>query len=213
VNRKSDADVTVVFPSTESLRRFLRDEKRSGLMQPNLDEKFVMSVNMGEKLLTQKIPFEEFAAQRGTRSFWALDSIDHHDDDGDDDHHGPSTAGLVISWGRRRRATFSGKLRGDRRTSILPCAVVKGESAIAKSLNEEAEDKEEDEDEDDEEAEQDVDDDNKQDFSGRSRTVKKRKCQFKGVKYTEKNKKRKQVKGSDNEKKPMNLQHRWTSER
>jgi len=190
----------------------VRDEKRSGLMQPNLDEKFVMSLNMGEKLLTQKIPFEEFAAQRGTRSFWVLDSADHHDEDGDDDHRTPSTAGLVINWGRRRRATFSGKLRGDRRTSISPCAVVKGESAIAKSFNEEAEDKEDENDEDEDEEEQDVDDDNKQEFSGKHRTVKKRKCQFKGVKYTEK-KKRKQAKGSENEKKPMNLQHRWTSER
>jgi len=38
-------------------------------MHQNLDEKFMMSVNnVGERLLTQKIRFEEFVAQRGTRN-------------------------------------------------------------------------------------------------------------------------------------------------
>ncbi|KAL2893069.1 Protein DYAD [Bienertia sinuspersici] len=203
VNNKSDDDVTVVFPSMKSIRNFFGNKKVTGLMQPNLDEHYVMGLNVSKKLLVEKVSFEDFAVQRGKKSFWVnVDDnndniVDDDDDKVEEDDHQLSNNGLEIKWGKRRRATFYGKQRSDCQTkmSILPCL----EKEEASSTDEEEVEEEEEE---------------KEELPEKSRILRKRKCHFKGVKYreTKKKKNKKQIK-KVSEKKLNDSQHRWTVER
>ncbi|XP_056691602.1 protein DYAD-like isoform X2 [Spinacia oleracea] len=200
VNHKSDVDVTVVFPSIQSIESFFKNLGKNGLMQPNLDEHCVMGLNLAKKLLTQNIPFAEFVAQRGNRSFWVHDVHDDDDDD-DDGHHQASNGGLEIKWEKRRRTTTYGRAERQKSMStVLPCEL-KGKAPMA---DEEEEEKEDDEDQGDENEDEKVPE--------KSRALRKRKCRFKRVGYSEK-KKKMQIKTVPEKKKFKDSQHRWTVER
>lgn len=200
MNHKSDVDVTVVFPSIQSIESFFKNLGKNGLMQPNLDEHCVMGLNLAKKLLTQNIPFAEFVAQRGNRSFWVHDVHDDDDDD-DDGHHQASNGGLEIKWEKRRRTTTYGRAERQKSMStVLPCEL-KGKAPMA---DEEEEEKEDDEDQGDENEDEKVPE--------KSRALRKRKCRFKRVGYSEK-KKKMQIKTVPEKKKFKDSQHRWTVER
>ncbi|CAO2826526.1 unnamed protein product [Amaranthus hypochondriacus] len=153
------------------------------IRQPNLDKHLAMTLNLGKKLLTQKVSSEEFTAQRGNKDFWVFDDEedeDHGDIDNDEDDDDFSDGGLTMEWGTRRRTAAYGKKRVyQKNTSIFPC-MVKGEE------------------------------DAKMEIPEKTRVLRKRKCQFNSVKYQEKKKQRiKEVP----EKKFKDSQHRWTLER
>ncbi|GAB2223128.1 hypothetical protein Droror1_Dr00017265 [Drosera rotundifolia] len=83
VSKKTETGVSVTYPSEISLETFFGDDDDDecgrrlshGLMQPNLDEKYVMGLDVAEGVLFHQIPFEEFVARRGTKSFWVMDDV------------------------------------------------------------------------------------------------------------------------------------------
>ncbi|KAL8162010.1 hypothetical protein V2J09_013499 [Rumex salicifolius] len=118
VNEKTKNRVSVSYPSRLSLEMFFgRDEnggrrKSTGLMEPNLDAVYDMNLNLAETVLCNRVSFEEFAARRGTRSFWMYDSPS-------EEVEGVNGGIGVVKWGLRKRATFARKHRENNETPVL----------------------------------------------------------------------------------------------
>ncbi|GAB2284933.1 hypothetical protein Dimus_019386 [Dionaea muscipula] len=142
VSKKTTMGTSVAFPSHVSLRAFFEDDNgrrsKTGLMQPNLDAQYEMGSDVAERVLFHQIPFEEFAARRGTRSFWVADAAAAASPPSKESEPSSTTTtvnvmdnnGIItneegqivdhvglVRWGKRRRATFIGKHK-DRRSSM-----------------------------------------------------------------------------------------------
>ncbi|XP_028061496.1 protein DYAD-like [Camellia sinensis] len=68
VSEKTELNVSVRFPSIESLQRYFSNRTRE--MYPELDERFVMGTTLAEKVLFRKIPSQEFAEKKQSNEFW-----------------------------------------------------------------------------------------------------------------------------------------------
>lgn len=114
VSKKSKVRVSVAFPSKPSLEKFF-GRNDSWLLQPNLDSVYAMEIALAESVLCHRIPFEEFAAQRGTRTFW----VNHHfqSDKSNGDCVGGVSDGLA-GWGLRRRIRFVMKHRDNNEAPV-----------------------------------------------------------------------------------------------
>ncbi|KAK9758394.1 hypothetical protein RND81_01G226700 [Saponaria officinalis] len=202
VSKKSDEEVTVVFPSMKSLNTFFGGEKFSGSMQPSMDEEFVMGLKVGYKILTHKISFEEFAAQRGNKHFWV--SSNHINKQLDDDDH---KSEVGVKWETRRRTRFYTRrklLNADQKINASNTDDHQVVDSTGVCCQDEGVNSKEDE------------EDNKdEDITAKPRSVGKRKCQFKGVTYRDKRKKRRPPteEAAASQKKFIDSQHRWTVER
>ncbi|GMG98980.1 hypothetical protein Nepgr_000820 [Nepenthes gracilis] len=135
VSEKTETTISVVFPSNLSLQTFFGDDGKSksrrpsGMMQPNLDEKYAMSLNLAREVLSRQVSFEEYAARRGTRGFWvanvlpstkeaeALNATDNITIGDGSENEGSLFEGKLdggtglTQWGMRQRATLIGKHR------------------------------------------------------------------------------------------------------
>ncbi|XP_074304423.1 protein DYAD-like [Silene latifolia] len=202
VNKMSNEDVTVVYPSNKSLDRFFGGEKFTGSMQPSMDEKFVMSLNLGKKILTRKVSFEEFAALRGNKHFWV--SGNRNGNDGDDQKS--SSVEVGVKWETRKRTQFYTRRKyGNRK--INDNSVIKvlkpsnddhqsGTAMVVCCVDEGVNNKEDEKDE--------------INMEEKPRNLGKRKCRFKAV--VNRDKKKKKTKGIS-QKKLIDSQHRWSVER
>ncbi|CAL5366882.1 unnamed protein product [Camellia sinensis] len=153
VSEKTELNVSVRFPSIESLQRYFSNRTRE--MYPELDERFVMGTTLAEKVLFRKIPSQEFAEKKQSNEFW-LEICNSVSGFGDviSRKSGTCVSELkcngMIRWGVRRQVRFIGKHRENPQSSS---SIVRGaKEANEEEEEEEAEVEEEEEEEDDKEA-------------------------------------------------------------
>ncbi|KAG5558336.1 hypothetical protein RHGRI_008308 [Rhododendron griersonianum] len=110
VSEKTELNISVRFPSTQSLQRYL--SKGITEMCPELDERFVMGTKLAEKVLFRQVRSREFTEKKNSKDFWQLIS---NSDCGIGDFVISNKAGSCLSelkcngmprWGVRRQVKF-----------------------------------------------------------------------------------------------------------
>ncbi|XAR66117.1 hypothetical protein NMG60_11012206 [Bertholletia excelsa] len=105
VSEKTEYNVSVRYPSTQSLLRYLSNLNTE--MFPEMDERFVMGIELADKLLYRKVNTQEFAEKKDKEEFWTVVS-----------NSGSKNAGTCLSvlkgsgmvrWGVRRQVKFIGR--------------------------------------------------------------------------------------------------------
>ncbi|PAN15487.1 hypothetical protein PAHAL_2G491700 [Panicum hallii] len=71
VSERTNLEVTVKFPSLQSLRSFFSSYPESGT-GPELDERFVMSSNHAARILLRQVAEKELEGEVGQESFWLI---------------------------------------------------------------------------------------------------------------------------------------------
>ncbi|KAL8539537.1 hypothetical protein ACS0TY_001227 [Phlomoides rotata] len=117
VCERTDVNVTVRFPSMESLRVFFNYTTRE--THPTLDEMFVMGSVLAEKVLFRLIPEVVFTEQKGSIGFWLINSSDNDKDNvvvtqkkGSCLSEALKGNGMV-RWGVRRQVKYLGRHKSD----------------------------------------------------------------------------------------------------
>ncbi|GAB4854615.1 hypothetical protein Ancab_023197 [Ancistrocladus abbreviatus] len=143
VSEKTETTISVMFPSSISLETFFgsggdgKNGRQKGMMQPDLDEKYVLGFKMAGEILSSKIPFEEFAARRDKQNFWVASSNNSTVSSKEDGKSSTAVesfnSGDVVDhiglkqWSKRRRSTFIGKQRENNDSVVNLPSIVKTE--------------------------------------------------------------------------------------
>ncbi|XP_059669338.1 protein DYAD-like [Cornus florida] len=149
-------NVSVRYPSVESLQYYFANGIRERSMCPKLDDKFVMGTKLAGKALFRQVPPEEFAQNKHLKGFWLVNSASNSSKSEDNvlSNKGTCFAALkcngMVRWGVRRRVAFIGKHRENQSQSAYSFV----EEEEEKAKEEEVEEEEEREDDDDEEEEE-----------------------------------------------------------
>ncbi|GFY84382.1 similar to SWITCH1 [Actinidia rufa] len=112
VSEKTEVNVSVRFPSIQSLQSYFSDTIRE--MYPELDERFVMGTKLAEKVLYRKVPSQEFVEKKHSDEFWLVISNSNRGF-GDVISNKAGTCLLeikcdgMVRWGVRRQVKFIGK--------------------------------------------------------------------------------------------------------
>ncbi|GFZ15172.1 similar to SWITCH1 [Actinidia rufa] len=157
VSEKTEVNVSVRFPSIQSLQRYFSDTIRERRTQ-KLDETFVMGTKLAEKVLYRKVPSQEFAEKKHSDEFWLVISNPTRGfGDVISNKAGPCLSEIkcngMVRWGVRRQVKFIGK-HIDNNPQSSSSIVIGEERAKCEERKEDGqeEEPEEEEEEDNEEA-------------------------------------------------------------
>ncbi|XP_057475932.1 protein DYAD [Actinidia eriantha] len=154
VSEKTEVNVSVRFPSIQSLQRYFSDTIRE--MYPELDERFVMGTKLAEKVLYRKVPSQEFAEKKHSDEFWFVISNPNRGfGDVISNKAGPCLSEIkcngMVRWGVRRQVKFIGE-HIDNNPQSSSSIVIGEEKAKCEERKEDGQEEEPEEEEDNEEA-------------------------------------------------------------
>ncbi|XP_047325967.1 protein DYAD-like [Impatiens glandulifera] len=211
VTEKTKTDVTVRYPSIESLQRYFN--AKITVMYPEMDERFVMGTKLAEKVLCRKIPSHEFTLMKSSADFWLVN--------GSSDC-GATTEGTclqelkgsgMVRWGVRRQVRFIG-LRKENINHQPSSSFVKGEKTVKQENSDGEEEDDEEEEEDEDEDDEAVTDETDESRSSRKRKTYSRRTPVRLAKKTKlENLKEMKPKNTCKQMVPKNPQDRWSTER
>ncbi|EPS74251.1 hypothetical protein M569_00505, partial [Genlisea aurea] len=115
VTEKIESNIAIRYPSMSSLRAFFNFSTRE--THPTLDEKFVMSSAMAEKVLSKLVPAHVYSTQRSSENFWMISASAAEfcrlNNKTNDEKKGRCLSVLnsngMVTWGVRRQAKYLGK--------------------------------------------------------------------------------------------------------